>query len=799
MKCRLDDEEFNLRAEKNKRKDNDDFLKKINSHEFQTGFIINLDDIMLVKNSDEEDLLNTIKDSSGRQINIKEKEYRDLVYEPKKQRFSLTSTNLASTNFSKQFDNLKSLDIEIKDLEQSEDEYNDLCSRLEIVQSEIECLTQKYKAVELLSQQKEIEEKLGNIKINKKLLEKKAEFDKLKEEFGGLNFLKQNEAKLRAELDLKENELKNCQDIENLDNYNLTSDDLKTAQNLVKEECDISHQIDIISKEIEDKKNKIEELKFEVKSQTNNLEIIDITDVDEYKNDKILLENYKNNYIDIREKSLNSENISNKETSWYNRMFFILFIGMFFVCSRLTITYWHTHFRLPSLMFLFISIAGISTTVMENISRKRSLKQNGYTKTLKVNFAEIQKLCKKYDYDISKDDNFIVKLSAFIQQMGDKLSQYDVVEKELFKTRTELEKEKFDMEIKLKSLTDAEKVLAEFNDKKTEFLEKIELKNLADFSDFYVEINKQKGLNKEVFELKEKIKIIEKNTENFIKNYNKFLEETSLDNFSGLNKYDYSEAENHLIKIREILDENISKNRLIDELNEQIENIDSELKNHPSEDIKNLEDVDDFQIIYDELQSKKEEKISILQKKNELEKVSNLLDLKNKKMALLADIKNGLHSLIKKEMVYNIIKKSKEKFNSIQPNLIGAKKYFSLITGGKYSEIDFEKMVISGDNFGEKPWTELSRGTKEQLYLALRLGYADNYTKDINNEPNGMYNLPLIIDDAFVNFDPERTKYILKCLADFSKTNQVLFFTCHSESVKDLLKTEKIKYNLIEL
>ena len=81
------------------------------------------------------------------------------------------------------------------------------------------------------------------------------------------------------------------------------------------------------------------------------------------------------------------------------------------------------------------------------------------------------------------------------------------------------------------------------------------------------------------------------------------------------------------------------------------------------------------------------------------------------------------------------------------------------------------------------------------MYLALRLGFASNYSKDkITLMPNGKSDLPLIIDDAFVNFDINRTKNTLKCLEEFSKTNQVLYFTCHKPP-----ESENLKYNKINL
>jgi len=74
------------------------------------------------------------------------------------------------------------------------------------------------------------------------------------------------------------------------------------------------------------------------------------------------------------------------------------------------------------------------------------------------------------------------------------------------------------------------------------------------------------------------------------------------------------------------------------------------------------------------------------------------------------------------------------------------------------------------------PFSALSRGTAEQLYLALRFGFIREYSK--RSEP-----LPLIMDEILVNFDSPRAKATASVLADFSREHQILYFTCHPEAV----------------
>jgi len=102
---------------------------------------------------------------------------------------------------------------------------------------------------------------------------------------------------------------------------------------------------------------------------------------------------------------------------------------------------------------------------------------------------------------------------------------------------------------------------------------------------------------------------------------------------------------------------------------------------------------------------------------------------------------------------------------------------FSTITGNAFRNIMFplgKETVRAERSDGTVVGEELlSRGTLEQLYLALRLAHLDVYHRQ---EP-----LPVLMDDILVNFDLDRGRRTAECLAKFSEEigAQVLFFTCH--------------------
>jgi uncharacterized protein YhaN len=56
---------------------------------------------------------------------------------------------------------------------------------------------------------------------------------------------------------------------------------------------------------------------------------------------------------------------------------------------------------------------------------------------------------------------------------------------------------------------------------------------------------------------------------------------------------------------------------------------------------------------------------------------------------------------------------------------------------------------------------DMSDGTRDQLYLALRLASLEQYL--VHNEP-----LPLVVDDILIQFDDRRAEAALRLLAELS-------------------------------
>lgn len=110
------------------------------------------------------------------------------------------------------------------------------------------------------------------------------------------------------------------------------------------------------------------------------------------------------------------------------------------------------------------------------------------------------------------------------------------------------------------------------------------------------------------------------------------------------------------------------------------------------------------------------------------------------------------------------------------------------LTGGSIARLasdvdDRDELQIVGvraDNSRVWP-VHMSDGTRDQLYLALRVAAIEHYLE--RAAP-----LPVIADDLFINFDDDRALAGLDVLSQLADKTQVLFFT-HHQHLRDMAAT----------
>lgn len=121
-----------------------------------------------------------------------------------------------------------------------------------------------------------------------------------------------------------------------------------------------------------------------------------------------------------------------------------------------------------------------------------------------------------------------------------------------------------------------------------------------------------------------------------------------------------------------------------------------------------------------------------------------------------------------------------------------ASELISGITGGLYTSMSVDENLGVSLNTRRKliPLEQVSSGTADQIYLALRLAAARFIQ-------NGAGEMPLIFDDSFVLYDDDRLRTALLWLSR-AFTGQIIIFTCHRRE-SQILKEENIPHCLVEI
>jgi uncharacterized protein YhaN len=92
---------------------------------------------------------------------------------------------------------------------------------------------------------------------------------------------------------------------------------------------------------------------------------------------------------------------------------------------------------------------------------------------------------------------------------------------------------------------------------------------------------------------------------------------------------------------------------------------------------------------------------------------------------------------------------------------------------------DSDKPVLCGVRAGgsDVGVEAMSDGTRDQLYLALRVATLERYAERGNP-------MPIVLDDILVHFDDDRARAALELIGELSDRMQVLFFTHHARLVE---------------
>ena len=159
----------------------------------------------------------------------------------------------------------------------------------------------------------------------------------------------------------------------------------------------------------------------------------------------------------------------------------------------------------------------------------------------------------------------------------------------------------------------------------------------------------------------------------------------------------------------------------------------------------------------------------------------------------LETVRDDLETLVMDaEVLEGILEQRIEEYRQKNqaPVLARAGKLFAKLTLGSFANLRDElnesgMPILLGvrPNDLEVAVDRMSDGTRDQLYLALRLATLEQYLQ--KGEP-----MPFVVDDILIGFDDNRTKVCLEVLAELAANTQVLVFTHHRRVVELAEKLE---------
>jgi uncharacterized protein YhaN len=160
--------------------------------------------------------------------------------------------------------------------------------------------------------------------------------------------------------------------------------------------------------------------------------------------------------------------------------------------------------------------------------------------------------------------------------------------------------------------------------------------------------------------------------------------------------------------------------------------------------------------------------------------------LADQAQAILASIRSDAERYIRVKLAGRVLRDEIERYRKENqgPLVKCASEHFASLTLGSFAGLmtDFnekDEPVLAGIRpDGERVLVEgMSSGTRDQLYLALRLASLEKYME--SSEP-----MPFIVDDVLVDFDDERSLAALNVLSKLAEETQVILFTHHSQVVE---------------
>lgn len=200
--------------------------------------------------------------------------------------------------------------------------------------------------------------------------------------------------------------------------------------------------------------------------------------------------------------------------------------------------------------------------------------------------------------------------------------------------------------------------------------------------------------------------------------------------------------------------------------------------------VQDTETAKELREIEQELKQLEESLRRVKHEIRELEEDRRPARLRAERAAVRAEIKQRLRRWAATETAADVMLRVRSFYERDgQPGTLAhASEYLAQLTDGRHRRVwtpfGEQRLMVEDERGTSFAVEQLSHGTREQLFLAIRMAVVRQYAND------GI-ELPLVLDDVLVNFDEHRAETAIATLADFAEQGQqVLLFTCHKHQAQ---------------
>ncbi|MCG8538766.1 MAG: AAA family ATPase [Clostridia bacterium] len=514
---------------------------------------------------------------------------------------------------------------------------------------------------------------------------------------------------------------------------------------------------------------------------------------------KILVSNYKNAAHELHEAKLKREmkvanefKISLSKSYIYSLILSLILIAMGFLRGN-------NIFKTVGIGILTYGMGGI----IGYINMKKTLNSNAEREELDRLNEEVYRLRERLKLDREKLKAYLAEIpisSLIIENMDEMFLPSLMGIKDMVYELKELEKE-----LDIYSSAHMEK-RKDLNDFLSQFIFDIYINEdgriflLRDrLEDLEKRVLINENIDKEILALEKDIKL-------FGERYRE-IESVLKDHNLRLNEIGDGKLERGLNIVEKNYRLRTKIHEIMEELNEgdKREVLVKEVRKHELEnpwifsDYETLRSEEELEEINQSLKELEVERARLEENINRLSEGCSLDEIESRLILLEDDLERASKKRDRLALLSEVIKLSDEKFKEEnQPDILkNGGKYFRTITNNRYTNIfldEYEEckniMVKElGETVPKRVVGTFSKGTLNQLYLALRLSLIDYLDRDREA-------LPICFDELLINWDGLRLNSSLKLLDEISERRQIFIFTCHdwmAEKIEKSFNVERIE------